>query len=100
MIREPSLRDRLRENTLCLRAGLRAFGLAVPEGATANFGVSTGDAAHMQHIHETLKARGIMLPYVGTYSGIPPQGVLRFAVFASHTPGQINRLLEELRTIL
>lgn len=98
--RDPALRHRLRENTLRLRAGLRALGLAVPEGATANFGVVAGDAANMQRIHETLKARGILLPYVGTYSGIPPEGVLRFAVFANHTTAQIDRLLDELRSIL
>ena len=39
-------------------------------------------------------------PYVGTYSGIPPEGVLRCAVFANHTTAQIDRLLDELRTIL
>ena len=100
VMREPSLRASLRENTLHLRAGLRAMGLAVPEGATAHFGVSAGDAANMQRIHETLKTRGIMVPYVGTYSGIPPEGVLRFAVFANHTTAQLDRLLDELRSIL
>ena len=97
---EPELRARLRENSLRLRAGLRALGLAVPEGATANLGVVAGDAANMGRIHEALKARGIMVPYLGSYSGIPPEGVLRFAVFADHTAEQIDRLLTELRSIL
>ncbi len=100
VIREPSMRARLRENTFHLRAGLRALGLVVPEGATVQFGVTAGDAANMQRIHETLKARGILLPYIGTYSGIPPEGVLRFAVFANHTTAQIDRLLDELRSAL
>ena len=98
--RDPSLRHRLRENTLRLRSGLRALGLTVPDGATANFGVSASNAENMLRIHEILKTRGIMLPYVGTYSGIPPEGVLRFAVFANHTAAQIDRLLDELRSIL
>jgi len=100
VIREPELRTRLRENSNQLRAGLRALGLNPPEGATANFGVGAGDAVNMRRIHETLKAREIMLPYVGSYSGIPPEGILRFAVFANHTPEQIDRLLDELRAIL
>ena len=100
VMREPSLRASLRANTLHLRAGLRTLGLTVPGGATAHFGVSTGDAANMRRIHETLKARGIMVPYVGTYSGIPPEGVLRFAVFANHTTAQLDRLLAALRSIL
>jgi 7-keto-8-aminopelargonate synthetase-like enzyme len=98
--REPSLRTNLRDNTLHLRAGLRALGLTVPDGATAHFGVVAGDGANMRRIHETLKARRIMLPYVAAYSGIPPEGVLRFAVFANHTTAQLDRLLDELRSIL
>ncbi len=100
VLREPELRARLRENTLRLRAGLRALGLTPPDGATANFGVVIGDSANMRRIHETLKSRQIMLPYVGSYSGIPPEGILRFAVFANHTQEQIDRLLDELRAIL
>ena len=100
IMREPSLRANLRANTLHLRGGLRALGLTVPEGATAHFGVVAGDAKNMRRIHETLKARGIMLPYVAAYSGIPPEGVLRFAVFANHTTAQLDRLLDELRSIL
>lgn len=97
---EPALRDRLRANVLRLRTGLRALGLTIPEGTTANVGVVAGNAANMQRIHAALKARGIMVPYFGTYSGIPPEGVLRFAVFANHTDAQIDRLLAELRSIL
>jgi glycine C-acetyltransferase/8-amino-7-oxononanoate synthase len=100
IMRDPSFRTRLRANTTQLRAGLRALGLTVPEGATAHFGITVGDAANMRRIHETLKAQRIMLPYVAAYSGIPPEGVLRFAVFANHTTEQIDRLLDELRPIL
>jgi 7-keto-8-aminopelargonate synthetase-like enzyme len=100
VMREPSLRRQLRENTLRLRAGLRSLGLVVPEGATANFGVSVGDATNMRRIHEALKARGIMLPYVSAYSGIPAEGLLRFAVFANHTAAQLDHLVAELRSLV
>jgi 8-amino-7-oxononanoate synthase len=100
VMREPALRRQLRDNTLRLRAGLRALGLTVPEGATANFGVGVGDAANMRRIHEALKARGIMLPYVAAYSGLPAEGVLRIAVFANHTAAQLDHLVNELRTLL
>ena len=98
--REPSLRLQLRENTLRLRRGLSALGLAVPEGAAANFGLSAGNAANMRRIHETLRARGILLPYVTAYAGIPPDGLLRFAVFANHSTAQIDRLVAELGSLL
>ena len=99
-MREPGLRSQLRANVRRVRAGLRELGLTVPAGDTANFGVSAGDAANMKRIHEALKARGILLPYVGSYSGLPPEGVLRFAVFATHTETQLDRLLDELRSVL
>lgn len=100
VIREPSLRRQLGENAVRLRTGLRALGLAVPDGTAANCGVSVGDAANMLRIHETLKARGIMLPYLKAYSGIPVEGLLRFAVFANHTATQIDHLLGVLRAVL
>ncbi len=100
VLREPELRSRLRANVRHVRAGLSELGLTVPDGDTANFGVTVGDAANMKRIHEALKARGIMLPYVGAYSGLPPAGVLRFAIFATHTTAQLDRLLAELRTVL
>jgi 8-amino-7-oxononanoate synthase len=98
--REPELRDRLRTNVRHVRAGLGELGLIVPDGDTANFGVTVGDAENMQRLHEALKVRGIMLPYVGAYSGLPPEGVLRFAIFATHTAEQLDRLLAELRAVL
>jgi 7-keto-8-aminopelargonate synthetase-like enzyme len=100
VMREPSLRVQLRENSQRLRRGLRALDLEVPDGAAANFGVTVGDAANMRRIHEALKARGILLPYVNAYAGVPPPGLLRFAVFANHTAVQIDRLLAELKSLL
>jgi 8-amino-7-oxononanoate synthase len=98
--RDPSLRRRLRENTLYLRAALRRLGLTVPEGASAHFGVTVGGGDNMRRIHEALRTRGILVPYVGAYSGIPPEGLLRFAVFANHTAAQLDRLVDEIRLLL
>jgi 7-keto-8-aminopelargonate synthetase-like enzyme len=100
VMRDPSLRARLRDNAHHLRTGLRALGLTVPESATAHLGVTVGDAANMQRIHHELAQRRIMVPYVGEYTGLPAGGVLRFAVFATHTTAQIDFLHRELRSIL
>ncbi len=100
VLREPALRSRLRANVRHVRAGLRDLGLIVPDGDTANFGVTAGDGANMKRIHESLKTRGILLPYVGSYSGLPPEGVLRLAIFATHTEPQLDRLLTELRAVM
>jgi 8-amino-7-oxononanoate synthase len=100
VLREPLLRSQLRENTLRLRRGLRALGLTVPDGTTAHFGIAVGNAENMRRIHEALKARGILLPYVTAYTGVPAEGLLRFAVFANHSAAQIDRLLSELHALL
>jgi len=100
VLREPDLRRRLRANASRLRAALRELGLSVPDGHSAQFGVSIGTAEHMRRIHEGLKARGIMVPYIKAYSGIPAEGVLRFAVFANHTDTHLERLAAELRGLL
>jgi 8-amino-7-oxononanoate synthase len=100
VMREPMLRQRLHENTSALRAGLRAIELPAPEGTSAHFSVSLGDAQNMRRIHEGLRARGIMLPYMPAYSGAPAEGALRFAVFANHTGEQISRLVAELEALV
>ena len=100
LIHDSSHRDRLRQNASWLRAALRDLGLSVPAGAAAVIGVGAGDATNMRRLHEALKARGILVPYVGSYSGIPPEGVLRIAVFANHTSDQLARLVAELRSLL
>ena len=100
ILAEPGLRQSLRENTLFVRNGMRAMGLTVPVGMSAHFGVSIGDAANMERIHQALKGRGILLPYVGAYSGIPAEGVMRCAVFANHSRNQLERLLSELGSVL
>jgi len=100
ILAEPGLRQSLRENTLFVRNGMRALGLTVPVGMSAHFGVSIGDATNMERIHQALKERGILLPYVGAYSGIPAGGVMRCAVFANHSRDQLERLLSELGSVL
>jgi 7-keto-8-aminopelargonate synthetase-like enzyme len=100
LLRDPSHHLRLRDNADHLRAGLRKLGLQVPDSRTAHLGLSIGDAANMQRLHEQLKQRGIMLPYVGKYTGLPAQGVMRFAVFATHSTAQIDLLLGELASLL
>jgi len=100
ILREPGLRRALHENASRLRTGLRQLGWNVPEGRTAHFGLSLGTTENMRRIYESLKARGILVPYLASYSGTPSQGLLRFAVFATHTPAQIDQLLNALREVV
>ncbi len=100
LLHDPALRQQLQSNVAMVREGLRNLGVEVPEGKTANFGVSIGSSSNMQRIHQSLLDRGILLPYMDAYSGIPKEGVLRFAIFGTHTPEQCARLLGEIAAVL
>lgn len=97
---DPSFRLRVRANATQLRTGLRAIGLEANDSPAAQTGVVIGDAANMQRLHAALKEREILVPYVGAYSGIGPEGLLRFAVSSAHTPDMIAHLLDTLKALL
>ncbi len=78
---------------------MRALGLAAPE-ARRPFRLSAGSASEMRRIQAELKVRGILAPYMAAYSGSRPEGLLRFATFATHTSQHIDILLDALRAIL
>jgi 7-keto-8-aminopelargonate synthetase-like enzyme len=99
-MREPGLRESLKRNSRYLRAELQRIGLSVLQGETAHLGITTGNARHMKHVNELLKERGIFVPYMREYSGVSPEGMLRFAVFANHTTEHISRLARELKRAL
>jgi 7-keto-8-aminopelargonate synthetase-like enzyme len=98
--KDASYRLRVRANAAQLRAGLRALGLQVNDSPAAQTGVVIGDAANMKRLHAALKEREILVPYVGAYSGIGPEGLLRFAVSSAHTPEMIAHLLDSLKPLL
>jgi len=98
--RQPGLRQKLRANIAQLRAGLSALGLPVEDAPSANFSAEIGDAANMRRLHQELKAAGFLVPYVAAYAGVGPQGAMRFAVCALHTPEMIESLLAGLRKTL
>lgn len=100
VMREPELRRRLRDNAQRMRHGLRSLGLNVEDWPTPNIGLRVGGAGQMRKIHEELKDRGILVPYISSYTGAGKDGLLRIAVFATHTDEMIDQLLRELRQVL
>jgi 7-keto-8-aminopelargonate synthetase-like enzyme len=80
--------------------GLRSLGLQVNDSPAAQTGVVIGDAPDMKRLHAALKEREILVPYVGAYSGIGAEGLLRFAVSSAHTPDMIAHLLDTLKALL
>ncbi len=92
--RSSALRDRLRDNTKKMRAGLEGAGLTVKPGPTPILPVMFGDAAIAVKIAEKLLEHGI---YVIAFSyPVVPQGQarIRLQVSAAHTDEQIERAIK------
>ncbi|MGI6414164.1 MAG: aminotransferase class I/II-fold pyridoxal phosphate-dependent enzyme [Thermoguttaceae bacterium] len=92
----PELRERLRENAAHLKSGLRRMGLQVHDSPVPIAAIAFDTADRMRQVQAALAGRGVWIAYLPAYSGVGPQGVLRIAVFATHTTAMIDRLLEEL----
>ena len=97
---QPEILASLRRNVTHLRTGLRNLGLEIDESPAAVVAIELEKASEMRHVQETLADRGIWIAYVPSYSGVGPEGLLRLAVFATHTPEMIDHLLTELGAIL
>ena len=99
-LREPERRARLRENTAAVREGLRALGVTVTDEPTPNAGAVMGTAEEMRGLHAALRAQGILVPYIPSYSGTGPEGLMRFAICSEHTGEMTARLLGATRDFL
>jgi 7-keto-8-aminopelargonate synthetase-like enzyme len=95
----PDLRQRLWKNARQLKSGLKAMGFDQDDSAVpiAAWTLKTGQ--EMDRVHAELMDRGIAIQrthYVGTGT----DGALRAVVFANHTPEQISRMLNALKTVV
>jgi 7-keto-8-aminopelargonate synthetase-like enzyme len=100
VVEQPELLEQLRQNVAQLRSGLRELGLDVEDSPAAVIAVQLDTAEQMREIQEALAERSIWIAYVPSYSGVGPEGLLRLAVFATHTTEMIDHLLGELASVL
>ena len=96
VVDSPALRRRLAENVSLARAGLRKIGLAVSSSPAPVIGVALDGSQRMAAVQRRLLDQGIAIAYVRNYAGAGPAGILRIAVFATHTREMIERLIEAL----
>jgi 7-keto-8-aminopelargonate synthetase-like enzyme len=100
VIAEPTLRHRLHENVHRLKQGLRGLGLKADSTPVPIVPVELGAADRMKAVQAELMERGVAIAFSSGYSSVGPNGALRIAVFATHTPDMIDRLLEELGRVV
>jgi len=97
---EPALRNQLAANVKLTRAALRGLGLDIDEWPSPIISFQLSSPAAMQQLQERLYAEGIAVGYARNYAGAGPDGMLRVAVFATHTPQMIGQLAETLGRVL
>jgi 8-amino-7-oxononanoate synthase len=96
----PELRQQLAKNVKHTRTALRELGLKVEDTTSPVIGVSVGKAEQKQNIQRRLQDEGIAIGFSREYTGSGPEGTLRIAVFATHTPEMIDRLIATMQSAL
>ena len=91
---DPGLRHRLRENVAQARAGFRALGWELEDTPVPILCLGAGNGMDLARIKELLFKEGIAITHERSYPSTPPGGALRIAIFATHTPDQVQRLLD------
>jgi glycine C-acetyltransferase/8-amino-7-oxononanoate synthase len=94
---DPGIRLQLSRNVAQLKARLAAIGLSVDDTPVPIVPIVLESAARMQGLQQALLNEGIAISYFSRYAGLGPEGALRIAVFASHSPAMIDTLAAALQ---
>lgn len=97
---DPTILAALQRNVTRLRGGLRDAGWDVPDSPSPIVCLQAREKLNYFKVRDRLFEKGIAVEYVTSYPSAPAGGALRLAVFATHTPAQIEHLLAELTAVL
>lgn len=94
----PDLREKLQLNVVYIRTKLRAQGIPIPMSPVPIVAIHSIPNVDLALVQRRLEEEGIMVKYVPPrgYSDAPASGALRIAIFAQHTPEQLDRLVKAL----
>ncbi len=92
--REPQRVQRLRENYLSLRSGLRAGGLEVRDDPTAIVPVITGNDDAALTMARRLFDRGVFIPPIVSPAVPPHTSRLRVTVTAAHSAADVDEIVK------
>lgn len=99
MMTQPALRQQLWRNAHQLKSGLKAMGFDQDDTPVPVAAWVLKKGEDMDRIHAELIERGIAIQRT-RYVGAGPHGALRAVVFANHKPEQIDRMLQELKSLV
>jgi glycine C-acetyltransferase/8-amino-7-oxononanoate synthase len=96
----PELLTSLLNNISQARQGLRALGWELPDSPSPILCLAGRDGVNLIQLRNELFKQGIAVEYITNYPSAPAGGALRLAIFATHTPEQIEKLLAALQASL
>lgn len=96
----PELRQSLAGNIEYARTRLRNLGLGIENLPTAIISFELASAAEMQRVQQALLTAGVAIAHTRDYAGAGPDGMLRIAIFATHTHEMIDQLADSLGRVL
>ncbi len=97
---QAGLRRQLADNVAALRGGLQSLGLAVESTPSPIVSLVLENASRMEHVHQYLLREGIAIAYARDYAGAGADGILRIAMFATHSVAMIEYLLQKMAEAL
>ncbi len=97
---QPELRGRLAANVERARASLQKLGVKIEASLSPVISLSIGQAEQKRRIQQRLQDEGIVIAFFQQYTGSGSEGTLRIAIFATHTPQMIDRLVTALQMAL
>jgi 8-amino-7-oxononanoate synthase len=94
-----NLRQSLCVNVARARSGLRALGWEMEDTPVPILCLGARPGDNLERMKNRLFEQGIAVAHVRAYTSTPPGGALRIAIFATHTPEQIDRLVDAIAAI-
>ncbi len=96
----PGLRQSLWANVAQARDGLRALGWDLADSPSPILCLEGREGLNLPKVQAAMFDQGIAIKYVHSYTSAPAGGGLRIAIFATHTPEQIDRLIQEIGSLV
>lgn len=96
----PSLRHQLWINVTHARNGLRDLGWEIDDTPVPIICLKARDDINLLRIKTRLFDQGIAITHVRSYTSTPAGGALRIAIFATHSPDQIDHLINSLGQLI
>ncbi|MEN6369518.1 MAG: pyridoxal phosphate-dependent aminotransferase family protein [Thermotogota bacterium] len=95
----PEMRQQLWNNVRRVKSGLRALGFDLADTPVPIVSLRGRPSIDLLRVRETLERQGILVHHSPPhgYSDSPDVETLRIAIFSTHTPEQIDRLVDAVR---